>query len=181
MNTPSSNTPSLNNSSQTVPVHTQSAQVAAHTQIDREAIVFYYPDHQPRETDPHYHLFNAAKKRILAAGVGCWICGTRENLELHHSECEYAAATGVDVERFTELFPDYHVTDEESFLCYVESEGNLQVLCALHHRSPYAGIHHCPFPNWKLQRYWRKDLPAPVQNAHLSDSPGIELPTGEQP
>ena len=153
----------------------------AHVQIDRECVAFYYPEHLPREKDPHYKLFNKARARLIKAGVGCWICGTKENLECHHSECEYAAATGVDVKKFAALFPEYHIEDEEEFLCYVESEGNFQILCAIHHRSPFAGIHHCVYPNWKLQRFWRDDLPAPVQAATPAHGPNITLPTGEKP
>ena len=153
----------------------------AHLQVDRECVAFYYPEHLPRESDPHYKLFSKARKRIIAAGVGCWICGTKENLECHHAECEYAAATGVDVEKFATLFPEYHITSEEEFLNWVESEGNFQILCALHHRSPYAGVHHCPSPNWKLQRFWRTDLPAPVQAAPAAKEPAVKMPTGERP
>ncbi|HEV2448530.1 MAG TPA: hypothetical protein VGS58_21505, partial [Candidatus Sulfopaludibacter sp.] len=126
---------------------------------------FWYPAHGPRRSDPHYRLFNAARKRILAAGVRCWIanedCTAR--LELHHQEVEFAAAAGVDLDGLKRLHPEYGLTDEESFLAWVESDGNLRVLCSYHHRSPFAGIHHCPEPNWKLQRMWRADLPRPVQ------------------
>ena len=149
----------------------------AHVQIDHEAVAFYYPEHLPREEDPHYHLFNQARKRVLAAGTGCWICGTKENLELHHSEVEFAAATGVDIERFAELFPEYHITCEEEFLAYVESEGNLLVLCAKCHRGPFNGIHHVVYPNWKLQRFWRQDLPAPVQDPKAATATVTETVT----
>jgi len=142
----------------------------AHVQHETLRLAFYFPEHPPRSEDSHYHLFEHARKRILAAGVGCWICGTKEHLELHHQEVEFAAAAGVDVEKFAALFPEYHITDEEAFLCWVESDGNLRVLCADCHRSPYRGIHSCPEPQWKLQRYWLKNLPSPVQPADSARS-----------
>lgn len=167
---------SPSNPSISAPVAAETAKtvtmVAAHTQLDHESVLFYYPEHFPRASDPHYHLFDRASKRILSNPdfSGCWICGTKEHIEFHHAECEYAAAGGVDVTKFEELFPEYDIKSEDDFLAWVESEGNLLALCAFHHRSPYAGIHHCPYPNWKLQRIWRKDIPAVVQAAPGSSS-----------
>lgn len=156
----------------------QSTITKAHYQSEHEAFACFYPEHPPREQDPHYHLFNEARRRVIAAGIGCWICGTHEKLELHHSECEFAAATGIDVESLKLAHPEYGLTDDESFLCWVEGEGNLQVLCAECHRSPYRGIHHVPFPNWKLQKFWRKDLPPvlqPVNTIAVKDDSGDTL------
>jgi hypothetical protein len=139
--------------------------VKAHTQTVSEHFTVYYPEHPPRENDPHYHLFNSARRRILAAGVGCWICGCHENLELHHAILEFAVASGVDYEKLSADHPEYHITDEESFLAWVEGPGNLLVLCKDHHRSPYCGIHHVDYPSWETQKYWRKDQPAFLSKA----------------
>lgn len=139
--------------------------VKAHTQKQTDSFILYYPDHAPRAEDPHYGAFNAARKRILAAGVGCWICGTHDNLELHHTEVEFAAASGVDLTKFELDYPEFKITCEEDFLAWVESDGNLRVLCALHHRGPCNGIHHLPEPNWKLQRIWKDGITPPVGSA----------------
>lgn len=131
----------------------------AHDQIISNRYKIFYPEHEPREKDPHYKLFKKARKRIINAGVGCWICGSTENRELHHSLVEFASANGVDYKKLSKDFPQYHLKSEEDFLNWVESESNLQVLCSYHHRSPYAGIHHVDYPNWILQKYWKDDLP----------------------
>jgi hypothetical protein len=136
----------------------------AHMQRQTDRFALYYPAHEPREKDPHYKAFEKARKRILAGGVGCWICGAKEHIELHHSEVEFAAATGVDLSKFEELYPQYAIESEEEFLAWVESEGNLLALCALHHRGPCSGIHHVPEPNWKLQRFWKDGIPPPVSS-----------------
>lgn len=42
------------------------------TQMIRE----YYPAHEPREADPHYKYFLAARNRLEKAGkLTCWVCG----------------------------------------------------------------------------------------------------------
>ncbi len=142
----------------------------AHTQQQTDRFVLYYPDHAPRQDDPHYAAFNAARKRILAAGIGCWICGSKDLLELHHSGVEFAAASGVDLAKFEADYPEFKIENEDEFLAWVESEGNLQVLCSLHHRGPCNGIHHLPHPNWKLQQFWKDGITPPVGAAKGADS-----------
>lgn len=136
--------------------------VAAHTQTEHQ-LAYYYPEHEPRATDPHKRLFDATRRRMLATGIGCWICGRRDHLELHHDEIEEALKNGVDLAAFSQAHPE--VQTEAEFLDWVESEGNMRVLCADHHRSPFVGIHHVPYPAWKAQRFWRKDLPPVVGEA----------------
>lgn len=138
--------------------------VVAHLQKQTDALAFYYPSHEPRKGDPHYRLFNQMRRKLIAAGARCWICGTSKNLEIHHNEIEYAAATGVDLAKFEHLFPGAHVKTEEDLLNWCESPSNAKVLCALHHRGPFNGVHHVPLPNWLLQRLWKKGLPAPVED-----------------
>lgn len=152
------------------PVSTQEvAEVVtpAHFQKDSSSLIFYYPPHEPRETDKHYKLFNHVHDMIIAHSAGCKICHTKEHLEVHHAKVEFAAALGVDEDQLKADYPEYGLTDKESFLDWIEtSPDNLMVLCAYHHRSPGGGIHCVPFPNWQLQEYWQKELPPPVQSAN---------------
>lgn len=135
----------------------------AHTQTITLHITESYPAHLPREEDPHYVYFHAAHKRLKALGaMKCWICGTTENIELHHSTVEFALANGVDITEFETLYPEFGITTDEQFLEWVEGEGNLLCLCLAHHRS-ILGIHSLPYPNWLPQRFWKHELAVPAQ------------------
>ncbi len=138
--------------------------VAAHTQTVTLRITEWFPEHCPRESDPHYKMFDAVARKMRSAGIGCWVCGSKD-IEVHHALVEYAVARGVDIDKFSHLWPEFHVTDDESFMAFVESEGNLQALCEEHHRAPGTGIHCVPYPEWIAQRYWKTGLPAPVSRA----------------
>lgn len=72
-------------------------------------------------------------------------------METHHQHLEWAAANGVDLQKIISDFPDIH--DEVSLRTWLDSEGNMLVLCAKHHRGPRTGIHSITYPAWLLQRY----------------------------
>lgn len=137
----------------------------AHYQKQTGAIFdLYFPAHAPRRSDRHYRLFDHARRRLIGSGVGCWICGIRDRLEAHHAQVEFAAAAGVDYAKLAADHPEYHLDSQEAFLAWVESEGNLMILCRQHHRGPL-GVHTLPHPVWVLQKFWKDDLPAPVAAA----------------
>ena len=105
-------------------------------------------------------------------------------LEAHHQDIEFSLANGVDIERWwlssqsqanrdrwfvkeysdlagflakhPELDPNNHV---EVFRSFVESEGNLQQLCDVCHRSKHQGVHHIPYPDWRALAVWKDSLP----------------------
>jgi hypothetical protein len=140
--------------------------IPAHTQTTTLHIVECYPDHTPRADDPHYKYFNQAHDRLKKLGkLVCWV-GNKDcagAIELHHAICEFSLSNGVDVTKFAELYPEFGVVDDETFLRFVEEEGNLTPLCMAHHRGIY-GVHSLPYPNWLPQRFYKSTLPAP---AHL--------------
>lgn len=145
---------------------TEKPSVASHDQTVTLKVVEHFPSHDPREGDPHYSLFESARKALIAAGkMKCWVCGkdeaaAGEPIELHHSVVEFALANGIDIQKFMQRLPEFNVTDEESFLRFVESEANLLPLCVLHHRGK-EGIHCIPYPIWRSIGVWRDDLPVP--------------------
>jgi hypothetical protein len=138
----------------------------AHVQLVTIRVNEYYPAHEPRESDPHYAVFHAAREKLRAAGkLVCWVCGQDEAaagqpIELHHDKVEFALQNGVDIKKFEEEYPDLDITDEESFFNFVEGEGNLLPLCKLHHTG-VQGIHLLPYPCWRVLKVWRDDLPCP--------------------
>lgn len=135
----------------------------------------YYPEHGPRESDPHYHIFDQARRHLIdTLGVGCWIGGATKQqleaglpaghrcygahqLEAHHDIAEFAALSAVDWRKVAADFPRLGLASDEDFLRAAESDGGLRILCDKHHRSPGHGIHAITEPVWKLDRYANDD------------------------
>lgn len=120
------------------------------------------PAHEPRESDPHYHLFHQAKARIKKQGL--WQCIINDDLcsgqpELHHSHIEFSQVNNMDPIKVEKAFGVHFETDED-FQKWIESPGNLEVLCMAHHRTRF-GIHEIPAPLWETFRY-RKTGTAPA-------------------
>lgn len=138
--------------------------VAAHDQLMTLHVRQHVEDHAPREHDPHYHLFEAAKARLKRQGL--WKCIVDDDLcggvpELHHSHIEFSEIASTDpakVERALGL----HFGSDEDFQVWAESPGNLEVLCTEHHRAHY-GIHVLPEPLWQAVRFKKDGAAAPAQ------------------
>lgn len=101
----------------------------------------------------------------------------RWQLETHHSELEWAAekAFETDPAMLAKIMEDLggqhpqeylatvvqdldqrvHGTDAAALREFLDSEGNMLVLCATHHRGSLEGIHSVTYPAWKLQRWQR--------------------------
>lgn len=126
----------------------------AHDQMMTVHIETHVPDHQPREDDPHYHLFEQAKARLKRQGlwkciIGDELCGGEP--ELHHTYIEFSQINEVDPKKLQEAL-GLHFDSDEDFQKWAESPGNLEVLCANHHRTHY-GIHVIPGPLWEALRF----------------------------
>jgi hypothetical protein len=139
------------------------------------AEVIAYPEHGPREGDPNYHIFNAAKHHLVhVLGVGCWIggatlaqvkaglpevhrCHGAKQLEAHHAVAEFAGLNEIDWRKVAVDFPTVGIHSDDDFLRFAESEGGLMILCDKHHRAPAQGIHSVTYPAWLLDRYARAD------------------------
>jgi len=112
------------------------------------------PEHSPREDDPNYHLFNNAKNRIKKQGL--WKCIINDDLcsgepELHHSFIEFSQINDMDPNKVAAAF-GLHFENDQDFQNFIESPGNLEVLCAAHHRTHF-GIHQIPAPLWETFRF----------------------------
>lgn len=126
----------------------------AHDQRMTVHILTHVPEHQPRETDPHYNLFNQAKARMKRQGL--WRCAINDdycggNIELHHSHIEFSQVGSSDLKRVNEAF-GLHLDSDDDFQKWIESPGNLEPLCEVHHRTHY-GVHVIPGPLWEPLRY----------------------------
>ena len=134
-------------------------QVPAHDQKLTIRLVEHIPPHGPRGKH-----FEVAKKRMKELGLNkCIIegCDTGAQIEYHHTIIEHAFQGGVDIDKLNRAY-GLHLTDEE-FADWVQSPGNLEVLCSVHHRTQL-GIHALPEPLWNAMRVWRSDLKPPVEH-----------------
>lgn len=138
--------------------------VPAHDQMMTLHLSQHVEDHAPREGDPHYHLFEAAKRRIKAAGK--WQCIINDELcggqpELHHSWVEFSEIPTTDSHKVEKAL-GLHFENDEDFQQWLEGEGNLEVLCSNHHRTHY-GIHVLPEPLWKAVRLKKDGAQSPAE------------------
>jgi len=136
-----------------------------HIEHEHIEILEHYPPHIPREGDPYYHIFNETRERMRREGkLKCYIDNkdcSKESIELHHYFVEYALIGDADWRRFAELYPQFHIPDEEAFFMWCESEENLMPLCKFHHTG-IGGIHHLPAPLWLIQRFLKPGVEAPA-------------------
>jgi hypothetical protein len=126
----------------------------AHDQRLTLHLVTHVPAHEPREDDPHYHLFEQVKARMKRQKL--WHCVINDNycagnVELHHSHIEYSQAGGMDLDKVNTAF-GLHLDSDDDFQKWIESPGNLEPLCEVHHRTHF-GVHVIPGPLWEPLRY----------------------------
>lgn len=152
-----------------------------------------YPPHGPRNSDPHYKVFEAAKHHLVhVLGVGCWIggatlaqiqaglaaghrCTGATQLEAHHAVAEFAGLNEIDWQKVAKDFPQVGIHSDEDFLNFAESEGGLTIICDVHHRHPNHGIHMVTYPAWLLDRYARDEwefLPE-GKDGHAAEPGGV--------
>lgn len=124
-------------------------------------LLWHYPAHEARATDPHYRVFEATRRRLRASTL--WRCAVRgctnTDLEVHHSKVEFALQNGIDLGEFN---AEYGLDlNAAQFHDFIQREGNAEVICALHHRG-VLGVHVLPEPAWRALRVWKDDLPPPA-------------------
>jgi hypothetical protein len=131
----------------------------AHTQKMTVHLLWHVTEHGPRGAK-----FEAAKRRMKQLGlVKCAIqgCDTGAPIEYHHSKIENSLVAGVDLRKFNREY-GLHLSDAE-FVEYIQSPGNLEALCSVHHRTQL-GIHAIPEPGWAAIRVWKDKLAPPVEH-----------------
>ena len=119
-----------------------------------------YPGHEPRTTSS---MFRTNRHILIERlGLGCWVCGSKQNLEAHHW-FEWSLWPKLDpakvllVLRMIDFYGFAHHKADQP----VESPDdirNLVVLCEAHHRQPEMGIHCLEFPIWLPQRAVKEGL-----------------------
>lgn len=127
-----------------------------HEFIETDHVDVFYPDHPPRTESA---LFRKTKRLLIERlDQGCFICGSKEKREVHHYYAEWAFANAIDWEKMQRIHPafDWRYFNEPGD--FIDSQYNMLVLCAKHHRHPQHGIHHLPLPIWQAQAFVRDDF-----------------------
>lgn len=121
--------------------------------------IAFYPPHDPRKASSEYR--HVHHRLVVELDEPCWICRIRHSqggaMETHHAELEWAAEQAFenDPAMLNQLVEDFRLKlgRPDELREWLDSEGNMLVLCATHHRGPRTGIHSITYPVWKLQRY----------------------------
>ena len=143
----------------------------------------FYPAHDKRLETPAYHKAHDHLTKTL--DLPCLVCGVKNStlknpkentygakqMETHHHVIEWALANAIDTDKFNAvLLPhlaqrhkansDYQKPfNADQVSAWVDhSEDNLWVLCDIHHRAQYFGIHEITFPIWGPMDLLRSDF-----------------------
>lgn len=138
----------------------------AHDQRVTHRYLVHYPEHAPRESDPHYADFRAYKALRRKNGTyACDFaaehrkgdaseCDLAAPLECHHRVIEFAMMNAVDLAL---LEADYPGVSGMGVGAWVESGANLMLLCRRHHRSA-DGVHVASYADFGSTFYIRNLL-----------------------
>jgi hypothetical protein len=128
---------------------------------------YWIPAHNARRESA---MFKSNKKFIRDdCGAPCWVCGKKEDLEVHHV-FEWSFWNALDPKKVTNILnaiefydEDYvalakdanklktHLADLVNTKPVVDTPDdarNLVVLCKEHHRLKFTGVHSVSFPLW---------------------------------
>jgi hypothetical protein len=133
----------------------------------------FYPGHDRRKESSAYHKVH--RDMTVTKNLPCMVCGVSfqtladpkqnpygaDQMETHHHIVEWALANAVDVGRFNKILrpnlafrhpekPEYKTDmNAQQVRDWVDhSPDNLWVLCNVHHRAKYFGIHEITYPIW---------------------------------
>lgn len=121
--------------------------------------------------------FRDAKRRLKQDGhMQCWVCGTTDNLQVHHAALEWSTRDLADfakIKVFVEEFDPYGYGRllRNQPLTSIEDVRCMLVLCQKHHTGVDhadggygTGIHDMDWPTWLMQKLSRDGLdPVPQQ------------------
>lgn len=132
----------------------------AHSSSITHRYIIHYPEHEPRETDPHYKDFNEYRRRTkdtarchFAVEIGDDSeCDHEHPLELHHNHIEFSLQNGVDLKLLERFYPGISNPDEIG--AWVESATNLMWYCRRHHRG-HAGVHCATASDFEAEKFVR--------------------------
>jgi hypothetical protein len=147
--------------------------VAIHGKIGNLKEGQFYPAHDKRTESPDYKKVH--NDLVKTKDLPCLVCGVRNStlknkaknphgakqLETHHHVVEWALANAIDADKFNNsIRPNLAAKHKDNAMYqramspkeihdWVDhSPDNLWVLCDIHHRHTFVGIHAVTYPNW---------------------------------
>lgn len=132
--------------------------VPAHDQNTTHRYVMHYPEHPPRQGDPHYRDFEEYRKRTKDTARCQFAVETgdtsecSDQLELHHAHVEFSLQNGVDLTRLEHLYPG--IGDPDAVGAWIESAPNLIWYCSVHHRG-HGGVHSASASDFEASKWVR--------------------------
>lgn len=129
----------------------------AHSQPEEIHLLRHYQAHHTRAGDPYYKYFQATKRKLKEGGL--YVCALAAleaadcegGMTLHHAGVEYASQNSIDLGKLNVLLG--LTMSAEQFRIYVESPGNLEVLCEGHHLQGHRfSVHQVPHADWEAVR-----------------------------
>jgi hypothetical protein len=133
----------------------------------------FYPQHDKRRETPEYKAIH--RKLVVDEDRPCLVCGVKNStlkdpsqnlygakqMETHHRLIEWALANAIDADKFNRrvlkalrrTHPDradyQNDFPEDQVRAWVDHDpDNLWVLCDVHHRAQFFGIHAITYPIW---------------------------------
>jgi hypothetical protein len=92
----------------------------------------------------------------------CWICGSKDDLQVHHFGCEWMFANICDFNKLKEILMTFDIYGYSKSMANtpitsVDDIRNMMVLCQEHHTGGMTdgvanGIHQITFPAWIIQK-----------------------------
>lgn len=137
------------------------------------AEIAFYPKHAKRTETPAYKKVH--HDMVVTKDLPCLVCGVKNSalkdpkrntygakqMETHHHVIEWALANAIDAGKFNRILrpnlahkhPDNplykrDMTEQEVLDWVDHGSDNLWVLCDVHHRAKYFGIHEITYPIW---------------------------------
>lgn len=132
--------------------------VEAHSQRIKHSYTVHYPEHEPRESDPHYVDFTHYRRQTKDTAVCHFAERTGDDsechggLELHHAHVEFSLQNGVDLAWLERDYPGISNPDEVG--AWVETADNLIWYCAWHHRG-HGGVHVASASDFEAEHFVR--------------------------
>lgn len=136
------------------------------------------PKHEKRKESKEFKL---SKKRLKEdSHYKCWVCGSTENLQVHHIFAEWCLQDDVDYEKLKQMCEEWDVYGYGRLLKHISITSaddirNTMVLCQEHHTGGMTdgisnGIHNITFPIWIIQKIKKDNAnPVPDDTKELSE------------
>jgi hypothetical protein len=154
------------------------ALVESHKTVRHLTEVVITPTHAKRKESKE---FRASKKRLKADGhYTCWVCNSKEKLQVHHYGGEWSLEADVDFCLLKEFLLEWDVYGYSRLmknlpLKSIDDIRNMMVLCQNHHTGGTKdgsanGIHNISFPLWISQKISKKGhSPVPEEYSPLKE------------